>query len=219
MELRFHHRKTWKELLKPYDKNIKRANFKNVFRQDISRAILLDYWYRISKKARKTPMNIFDPAFELWRIARGAGKKLKPKALLAKLGTNYLMREAGYHKSVHILKHLGFSNPSDFIKRNTGSVCRINWRFDIWRFIDHSLSRFTLLTLSKLINLKKRTSAVWCKKYEPLLTVKEIVYQLNASTRVVLQEIHRKRLTAHRIGRGFRISRAAFVTYLNRDTK
>ena len=219
MELRFHRPESWKKLLYPYDHMIRMATFVDVFRRKIARGILLHYWHAISDPIRKAPINVFDPAFELWRIAKGSKKKLKPQALMAKLGTNYLRRGAGHHEAVRSLERLGFSGPSDFLKRNTGAVSRINWRFDVWRFIDHSLNRFVCLTPNKWMHLKKRTSAVWFKRYEAFLTVKEVAQQLNVSTKVVRNEIHRKRLPAYDIGRRLRISRTGLAAYLNRCIK
>jgi len=219
IELRFHRRKSWQKLLYPYDRMIRQATFRDVFRTNISRNILLDYWHKISDQARKAPIDAFDPAFELWRIANGYKKQLKPQALLAKLGTNYLVRSAGHYEAVRGLKRLGFSNPPDFLKRNTGAVSRINWRMDVWRFIDHALSRFVCLTPAKWAHLKQRVSAVWFKRYESFLTVKDIAQQLNVSTKVIHQEIHRKLLPAYKIGKYLRISRTALATYLNRCLK
>lgn len=219
MELRFHRPESWKKLLYPYDHTIRMATFEDVFRRKIARSILLDYWHRISDNARKVPMNVFDPAFELWRIATYSRGKLKPQALLAKLGTNYLLRGAGYHEAVRSLKRLGFSNSALFLRQNTGAISRINWRFDVWRFIDHSLNRFVCLTPNKWMHLKKRTSAVWFKRYEAFLTVKEVAQQLNVSPKVVRNEIHRKRLQAYDIGNRLRISRTALAAYLNRRIK
>lgn len=219
MELRFHNRKSWQKMLYPYCSQIRFATFQDIFSSRLARAILLHYWHQVSDSVRKTPMESFDPAFELWRMSQGVGKKLKPQALMARLGTNYLMRGAGYHKAKETLKRLGFSNPSMFLRANTGSVSRVNWRMDIWRFLDHSLSRFKCLTPNKWIRLKQRSSSVWFKRYEPLLTVEEVARQLNVSVQVIRQEIRRNLLPAYKIGKSLRISRAALASYLNRCIK
>ncbi|WP_428050568.1 helix-turn-helix domain-containing protein [Candidatus Avelusimicrobium caledoniensis] len=219
MEMRFHNRKGWIAVLKKYNPSIRFSDFNDLFSQQMSKQVLRDYWHAISDPARKAPINVFDPAFELWRIAKGSKKTLKPQALLAMLGTNYLKRGAGHHEAVRSLKRLGFSNPALFLRQNTGAVSRINWRFDVWRFIDYSLNRFVCLTPNKWMHLKKRTSAVWFKRYEAFLTVKEVAQQLNVSTKVIRNEIHRKRLQAYDIGHRLRISRTGLAAYLNRCIK
>lgn len=219
MEMRFHNRKGWIAVLKDYNSGIRLSDFSDLFSQQMSKQVLRDYWHAISDRARKAPINVFDPAFELWRIAMGSKKSLKPQALMAKLGTNYLVRGAGYHEAVRSLQRLGFSNSALFLRQNTGAISRLNWRFDVWRFIDHSLNRFVCLTPNKWMHLKKRTSAVWFKRYEAFLTVKEVAQQLNVSPEVVRNEIHRKRLQAYDIGNRLRISRTALAVYLNRRIK
>ena len=140
---------------------------------------MLRYWQQVSDSARKIPIGVFDPSFELLRIAQGAGKNLKPQALMARLGTNYLVRSVGYHRAKETLERLKFSNPSMFLRGNTGAIGRVNWRIDVWRFLDHSLSRFMCLTPNKWTRIKRHTSAKWFKRYEPFLTVKEVAKQLH----------------------------------------
>ena len=237
MEMRFHNRRGWIAVLGEFESLIlsmfynnqpdeevycpplRCFTFKHLFNQQISKYILNTYWHRISDNARKVPMNVFDPAFELWRIATYSRGKLKPQALLAKLGTNYLLRNAGHQEAVRSLKRLGFSNPALFLQQNTGAISRLNWRLDVWRFIDHSLNRFVCLTPNRWAHLKKRTSAVWFKRYEAFLTVPEVALQLNVSPKVVRKEIARKRLQAYAIGNRLRISRTALAAYLSRRIK
>lgn len=216
IEIRFHKRKSWQKLLYPYNNLIRFATFRDVFQKTLARRVLLDYWHKVSDSIRSVPMDIYAPAFELWRISRGAGKKLKPQALLAKLGTNYLMRGSGYQESVRSLQRLGFSNPSDFIKRNTGRVFQVNWRLDVWRFIDHSLGIFTSLIPSKWRKLKKRTSAAWFKRYESMLTIQEVANQLHVSKGQIHQAIKENKLPAYKIGRRLlRIKRTDITMYLD----
>lgn len=219
MEFRFHNRNGWVAVLKKYNPGIRYCGFSDLFSQKAAQWVLHKYWHKISDQARKAPIDVFDPAFELWKIANGYKKRLKPQALLAKLGTNYLVRGAGYKEAVRSLERLGFSGPADFLKRNTGVVSRTNWRMDVWRFIDRSLNRFVSLTPNKWAHLKRRTYAVWFKRYEPFLTVKDVARQLNVGIKVIRQEIHRKLLPAYKIGKYLRISRTALAAYLNRCLK
>lgn len=219
VELRFHKRKSWQKMLFPYCRQLRSASFQDMFSSRLARCALLHYWHKVSDFVRKNPIESFDPAFELLRIAQGAGKNLKPQALMARLGTNYLVRSAGYHKAKEILKRLKFSNPSMFLRENIGTIGRVNWRMDVWRFLDHTLSRFVCLTPNKWTLIKRRASAKWFKRYEPFLTVEEVAQQLNVSVKTILQAVHRQLLSAYKIGKFLRISRCALAAYLNRCIK
>lgn len=216
MELRFHKRKSWQKMLFPYFRQLRSASFQDIFSSRLARCALLRYWQQVSDSARKIPIGVFDPSFELLRIAQGAGKNLKPQALMARLGTNYLVRSVGYHRAKETLERLKFSNPSMFLRGNTGAIGRVNWRMDVWRFLDHSLSRFMCLTPNKWTRIKRHTSAKWFKRYEPFLTVKEVAKQLHVSVRTIQQAVRCQLLPAYKIGKVLRISRCALAAYLNR---
>lgn len=219
IELRFHKRKSWQKMLYPFYHQIRSAGFQDMFSSRLARCALLYYWHQVSDFVRKIPLETFDPAFELFRMTQGAGKKLKPQTLMARLGTNYLLRGVGYHKAKETLEGLGFSNPSMFLRENIGVVGRLNWRMDVWRFLDHTLSRFVCLTPKKWMLLKRRTSGKWFKKYEPFLTVEEVAHQLNVSVKTIRQEVRQQILPAYKIGKVLRISRCALAAYLNRCIK
>ena len=69
MEFRFHNRNGWVAVLKKYNPSIRYCDFSDLFSRKAAQWVLHKYWHKISDQARETPIDVFDPAFELWRIA------------------------------------------------------------------------------------------------------------------------------------------------------
>ncbi len=216
MEVRFHNSTVrtaaFKEIGISEEYN---ASLQQLFSRTVSRKVLNYYWQRISRTARLVPLSCFTPAYELQGMYHGAGKRLKPQQLLARLGMHCLLRECGYKATRETLQRIGSSNPAGFIKQNVGPTWKLTNKLDIWRFFDRALSRFKCMKEKCWKRANRRLSAPYFKHTEPMLSISVVAKILNVENKVVRSEIKRGVLRAKKIGiRRCRVSRQALAEYL-----